>query len=62
MNHGNWEIKKIEVVLLGEISGQNIDDEAFVGVDHRPPVTVVKDLTLELFKYLLYTGIQFQWT
>ncbi len=45
----------------GELSDLEIDDAAFVGVDYRPPVTVVKNLVLEIFKYPFNTRIQFQW-
>jgi len=61
MDKGNRAIRRFAGVSSGEISDQEIDDETFVGVDRRPPVTVVKNLTLELFKYLFNTGIQFQW-
>lgn len=44
-----------------KMSDQKIDNKAFVGVDHRPPVTVVKNLALEFFKYSFHTGIQFKW-
>jgi len=47
-------------VLWGMISGQKIDDEAFVGVDRGPPVAVVKNLVLEFFKNPFNTGIQVQ--